>query len=273
MIKGLDVSVLQGNIDWQAVAAAGYQFTIIRCYVGNSGKDTNYAKNVAGALAAGLKVACYHFIYPLPPLAGDPSRDPVAQAQIHFNAAQGQLACIDCEWPEPQDWAKWGNSSAQLNTWMLTYLQEYENLSGRKPIIYTYPYWAANVGFSPQFTQYPLWIASYQASPGVPVPWTTWVLWQSGQGHLPGSGVAVDLDFAQDLSLWDSVPVVMPAPVPTPMPVPTPAPVPVPVIPQPVPTPVPTPVVPPVSPLDSATIDNFLLKIWNFFMNFFKHTI
>lgn len=229
-----------------------------------------YAKNVAGATAAGLKVACYHFIYPLPPKEGDPSRDPVAQAQYHFNASLGQLACIDCEWPEPQDWATWGCSSAQLNTWMLAYLQEYESLSGRKPIIYTYPNWAANVGFYQQFIQYLLWIASYEASPAIPSPWRTWVLWQNtgGGGHLPTTGVPVDTDLAEDLSLWNSV---LP-PIQLPVPVPTPAPIPTPVVPTPI---VVSPPAPPVVPdiLDNPQIDGFLTRFFGAIMNFFKHTV
>jgi lysozyme len=270
MIKGVDISAIQGKVDFVALAASGVQFVILRCGVGNGGIDSMYAKNVAGATAAGLKVACYHFIYPLPPKEGDPSRDPVAQAQYHFNASLGQLACIDCEWPEPQDWATWGCSSAQLNTWMLAYLQEYESLSGRKPIIYTYPNWAANVGFYQQFIQYLLWIASYEASPAIPSPWRTWVLWQNtgGGGHLPTTGVPVDTDLAEDLSLWNSV---LP-PIQLPVPVPTPAPIPTPVVPTPI---VVSPPAPPVVPdiLDNPQIDGFLTRFFGAIMNFFKHTV
>ena len=269
-VRGLDISVIQGVVDFNAIAASGVQFIIARCGVGNSSIDVDYTTNVAKATAAGLKVMAYHFVYPLPTTAAQPLRDPVKQAQYHFNASLGQLACIDCEWPEPKDWHTWGCTSDQLNTWMLTYLQEYESLSGRKPIIYTYPDWAANVGFRFQFAQYPLWIASYQASPGVPSPWTTWVLWQNGQGHLPVSGVVVDTDFAPDLSLWNSLPIVVPVPV---------IPQPVPVIPQPIPvTPSPVVVAPVVVPappsvLDSAEVDGFLTKFFGAIMNFFKHTI
>ena len=57
LIKGIDVSVIQSVIPWEAVYAEGYRFVICRCFVGNGGKDTMYDKNIVGANAAGLKTA------------------------------------------------------------------------------------------------------------------------------------------------------------------------------------------------------------------------
>lgn len=264
LVKGIDISIIQGTIDWASVVNAGYQFVVVRCGVGNSGIDANYAKNIAGAKAAGLKVAAYHFIYPLPPLASQPLRDPVKQAQYHFNAALGEISCIDCEWPAPQDWTKWGCTATQLNQWMLAYLAEYERLDGRKPLIYTYPDWASNVNFDPKFAEYSLWIASYQAgSPFLPHPWTDWVLWQNGGGtsHLP-NGVPVDTDAAKDLSLWDT-PAAAAAPVEVPQHQPDPTPVPI----APAPTPV-VPTAPPAvapAPVSQPQTVNLFTVLWRFF--------
>jgi len=202
-IRGIDVSSLQGTVDWQAVANSGVQFAICRCSVGNDGVDSHYAGNITGARAAGLYPACYNFIYPLPPSAQHPTRDPVLQATAHFNASGGELSCIDCEWPAPQDFSKWGVNPEFIREWLLQYLATYEQLSGRKPIIYTYPYWAQAVNFTEEFAQYPLWIASYENTPRIPKPWNDWVLWQNtgGGGHLPNSA-PVDTNLARDLSLW-----------------------------------------------------------------------
>lgn len=261
MINGVDISVMQGVVDFAALAASGIQFVIIRCGVGNDGIDSKYLANVAAAHAAGLKVMAYHFVYPLPPLTGEPLRDPVKQAQYHFNAVAGQLAACDFEWPVPEDWAKWGCTPAQITQWCLTYLQEYEALSGRKMVIYTYPYFAQNLNLPAVFAQYPLWIASYDdATPLIPAPWTDWVIWQNNDhGSAAGISVEVDLDVAKDLSLWDGVPVVVPpAPPPTPAPSPTPVPVPI-----PIPTPVPAP------PVQQAQFGIVAMLI-NFLKNFFK---
>src|SRR5271165_1546019 len=204
-IQGIDVSSVQSVVSWDAVAAQGIKFSIMKCAQGNSGTDPFYKKNMAGAQAAGLYVASYHFIYPLPPLASQPGRDPVKQAQMHFSVADNSNPIVcDAEWPAPgPDWAKWGVSASQINDWILQYLQEYERLAGKKPIVYTYPYWASAVKFSQDFAQYPLWIASYVPTPVIPHPFTDWVMWQNtgGGGKLP-NGAPVDTDLCKNLSLW-----------------------------------------------------------------------
>jgi lysozyme len=235
MIKGLDVSQIQGVIDFAAVAATGVQFVMCRCGVGNNGSDSMYAQNIANAQAAGLKVGAYHFVFPLPTTAANPSRAPAAQAAAHF-AAAGNVPVVACdlEWPVSTDWAKWGCSATQIVQWVTEYLQAYENLSGVRPIVYTYPYFAQSINLPASFAQaYQLWIASYEVTPAIPAPWTNWILWQNsggtgaGAAHLP-NGAPVDTDYAQDLSLWDSPVAAAPSPPDPPpvIPVPVPAPIP-----------------------------------------------
>jgi lysozyme len=237
VVRGLDISIIQGNVDFVAVAASGIQFIIARCGVGNSGIDVDYAKNIINAKAAGLYTMAYHFVYPLPTTAAQPSRDPVKQAQAHFTAAQGTLAAMDLEWPTQPDWQKWGCSASQINDWGLAYLEAYSNLSGKPMIIYTYPNFAQTVKLSSDYAKYPLWIASYQATPFIPAPWTSYCLWQTtgGGGKLP-NGAPVDTDVAPDLSLWvppTAPPMIFP-PNPTPVTIPSavavPPPAPAPII-------------------------------------------
>lgn len=203
-IKGIDVSSVQGKtIDWTAVAASGVKFCIIKGYEGNKGLDAYCVQNIAGAKAAGILVGVYSFIYPLPVIPSQLTRDPKWQAQKHFAAAKGNLGLIDLEWPAPQDWAKWGCSASQICDWTLAYLQEYERLDGRKPLVYTYPYFAQALKMPAEFANYKLWIASYEAKPAIPAPWTSWEIWQNtgGGGKMP-SGAPVDTDLVRDLSLW-----------------------------------------------------------------------
>lgn len=234
MIKGIDVSNIQGNINWNTVAAQGIQFCVIRCGVGNDGIDGDYAGNMRAAQAAGLQVMAYHFIYPLLNDATHTNRDPVSQAQAHFNAAQGVLAACDLEWPTSDQWGHWGCTASSISQWALEYLQAYSQLSGTPMIIYTYPYYAQslNLALQPEFAQYPLWIASYEANPTIPAPWSDWVLWQTtgGGGHLP-NGAPVDTDMAKDLSPWGVVnqPAATPVSEPVPGPVSEPAPPPDPI--------------------------------------------
>jgi lysozyme len=237
-VLGYDLSSVQGNLSvatFQTMASQGISFIIAKCYTGNNtnGVDPTYYSNITNAQAAGLQVAAYHFIYPLPN-NGTANRDPVSQANLHFQAAGNILAFCDAEWPATQDWASWGCTAAQINQWVLTYLQTYSQLSGRPMPIYTYPYWAQSVGFSSQFSQYPLWIASYGGTtPTIPAPWSSYCAWQygGGTGKLP-NGAPVDQDLAPDLSLWgfpaSTMPVGAPLPVPSPLPAPSPNPAPTP---------------------------------------------
>lgn len=65
-IMGIDVSVYQDDIDWDAVREAGVEFAIIRCgyrgYVtGTINEDSNFRQNIKGATEAGIKVGVYFF--------------------------------------------------------------------------------------------------------------------------------------------------------------------------------------------------------------------
>lgn len=67
MLQGIDVSENNGSVDWQAVAAAGMQFAIIRIGYGAGHLDSEFYHNVNGALSAGLRIGVYHYSYALTP--------------------------------------------------------------------------------------------------------------------------------------------------------------------------------------------------------------
>lgn len=65
-LKGIDVSEFTGNIDWNQVAAAGYQFAIPRAGYSTFGSgarrtDAKAVQNIAGAQKAGLQTGVYFF--------------------------------------------------------------------------------------------------------------------------------------------------------------------------------------------------------------------
>lgn len=203
-VKGIDISAIQGNVDFKALKASGIEFVIVRSGVGNQGTDKLYTTNITKAKEAGMKVMAYHFVFPLPDDGIHGGRSPAEQAKMHFEAAQGELAACDLEWPIPQEWKKWGCTATQINKWALEYLKEYEKLSGQKMVVYTYPSFALVAKLDEEFANYPLWIASYKSTPSVPKPWKDWVFWQTAGGnllHLP-NGMPVDTNVAKDLSFW-----------------------------------------------------------------------
>ncbi|WP_411350318.1 glycoside hydrolase family 25 protein [Paenibacillus sp. WLX2291] len=68
----------------------------------------------------------------------------------------------------------------------VTFLQEIERLTGKRPILYTYP---AFIGNFSGLSQYPLWIARYSASrvPEDAQGWNSWEFWQY-RGGVDGEG-------------------------------------------------------------------------------------
>lgn len=69
MLRGIDVSKWQGQIDFNAVKRSGVDFVIIQAGYGKSvsQKDPYFEQNYARAKAAGLKVGAYWFSYALTP--------------------------------------------------------------------------------------------------------------------------------------------------------------------------------------------------------------
>ena len=68
-MKGIDVSVHNGDIDWGKVKAAGIDFAILRAGYGKLAKqkDAKFVDNYNGAKAAGLPVGAYWYSYATTP--------------------------------------------------------------------------------------------------------------------------------------------------------------------------------------------------------------
>lgn len=65
LMKGIDVSVHNGSIDWQKVKNAGIQFAILRAGYGRelSQKDARFEENYRNAKAVNLSVGAYWYSY------------------------------------------------------------------------------------------------------------------------------------------------------------------------------------------------------------------
>ncbi len=69
-LRGIDVSVYQGQIDWRLAAADGIRFAMLKATQGRSVSnpdlrnftDSRFAENVRGAAAAGIVCGAYHYL-------------------------------------------------------------------------------------------------------------------------------------------------------------------------------------------------------------------
>jgi lysozyme len=217
MIQGIDVSDVQGTINWPKVYSTGIRFALIKCGNGNTeidGKasDELFDQNVAGARAAGLVVGAYHFVYPLPSGPGLPAgRAPEEQAKLHFVASgglgtrRGDLPTfIDFEWPDPSEWAKYKCSQSQIADWAARYATTLDALQGRRCGVYTDEWWWTSIEGANilEMSGRPFWPANPVevlpedgASPWAIGPFAGWSVWQwSQRSILPGIAGRVDRD-------------------------------------------------------------------------------
>lgn len=65
--QGIDVSKHNGAVNWQQVASAGVKFAFIKVGSTNSGIDPQFAANITGAQAAGIKTGVYVYSYATTP--------------------------------------------------------------------------------------------------------------------------------------------------------------------------------------------------------------
>jgi len=63
MVKGVDVSVWNGDVDYSVLAQNGIQFVMVRIGYGREGIDEKFAQNVAAAHGVGMKVGGYYYSY------------------------------------------------------------------------------------------------------------------------------------------------------------------------------------------------------------------
>lgn len=208
--RGIDVSMWQGDIDFERVAASGVDMVYIRSSLGSDYVDPYFQQNYDRARAAGLNVGFYHYV----------TARTTAQAeyQAHFFASVIQGKEFPCRLAmDFEDLTSL--NPAQANEIGLAFIQKAEELCGKGTVVYSNAYNAGNV-FDGELTRYPLWIAEYGvSSPSSAVNWDAWAGWQySDTGRVPGISGYVDMDYYTDAMFLDS-----PGNVPNPGPAPEPS--------------------------------------------------
>ncbi len=185
-IAGIDVSVYQGEIDFDKVRAAGVEAVYIRGSVGAGETDARFASNAEKAKAAGLSIGAYAFV-----TARTPDE---ARAQARRFAALLQGVSLDMR--PAAEFDVRGLDPAQAERVALAYFSALEEATGFTPMLYTdssgaRDFWPASL------SAYPLWVADYRPASQPPDngKWTGWAGWQySDTGRVDGITGNVDLN-------------------------------------------------------------------------------
>ena len=190
---GIDVSAHQGDIDWNAVAASGIDFAIIRLgYRGyESGKlvEDEYAqKNLEEAKDAGLKVGAYFFSQAL----SIEEADQELEFMLEILGEHYLAMPLVLDWEIPTGTARSARMDARtLTDIQLHFCQKISEL-GYQPMIYFNWHQSENLYYLNELEEYPFWLALYQDR--MTYPWRV-EMWQyTNTGRVPGIAGDVDIN-------------------------------------------------------------------------------
>ena len=183
--KGIDVSVYQGDIDWEKVKASGIQFAILKCSWGEKIAD-NFEKNYAAAKAVGMPVGAYCYSY----------AKSVEGAKKEAEAAIKILKGKTFEYPiafDLEDNSQLGLSKDILTNMCKAFCDTLE-AAGYYPAIYSYKSWLTDKLNMTALKKYDVWLAQYN---NVVTYKGTYTVWQySSKGKVDGIKGNVDMDYA-----------------------------------------------------------------------------
>lgn len=192
--KGIDVSQHQGDIDWQQVRQAGYEFVILRIGGrgwGESGAlyiDDRAQEYYRDAKAAGLKVGAYFFSQAITP----------EEAREEARFTLEQLEGWELDLPVAFDWEYIGEEARTANMaqdtlteCVVAFCQVIED-AGKETMLYTNPH-HAGVGLDLEALDgMNVWIALYSEEMSYPYYITAWQY--TDCGTVPGVEGNVDIN-------------------------------------------------------------------------------
>ena len=188
MIKGIDISSWQGNIDFGKVKASGIDFVIIRAGFGRetSQKDNCFEQNYSAAKAAGLDVGAYWYSY------ADSDEDAVREAKACMKVIKGKKfeypIYFDLE--EQNQFAKGRNFCDSVIKAFCGELEKNGYLAG----LYCSTYYLNNYISNAIAGKYALWVAQYNYRCTYTA--NKYGIWQySSEGRINGISGNVDMDY------------------------------------------------------------------------------
>lgn len=195
---GVDVSTYQKDIDWQAVAADGIDFAILRLgyrgYTeGGLFMDETFYQNLQGAADAGLEIGVYFFSQAITPEEAE------AEASYVLNAVEG----YEITYPIAFDWEPvspgQGARTDSLDNDTLTrcaaaFCAKVEGAGYTAAV-----YFNQSLGYLRydlrELTEYALWLAEYDSKPDFYYHFDLWQYTHTGQV----AGIEGDVDLDLDL--------------------------------------------------------------------------
>ncbi|MGS2618621.1 lysozyme [Micromonospora sp. LZ34] len=188
-LPGVQVSGLNGSVNWSAAWTAGARFAYIQATEGTSVSNASFAQQYNGSYSVGMIRGAYHVARP--DLGGGAAQADWFVAHGGGWSRDGRTlpGALDIEY-NPYGATCYGLSQSAMRSWITAFVNRYQARTGRWATIYTTAdWWATCTGNYAGFTgTNPLWLARYANTVGtVPAGWATWSFWQwASSGALPG---------------------------------------------------------------------------------------
>lgn len=186
MVKGIDVSKWQGEIDWQRVKNSGVGFAMLRGGYGKGCLDACFEQNYSAAKEAGMPVGVYHYSY------AQSVDEAEKEAQFCISYLQGK----SFEYPvafDIEDSSQSSLSNELLTQIALAFCDTVEK-AGYYVCLYSSKSWLSAKFDMSVLSRFDVWLAQWNSE----VTYSgEYGLWQySSKGGIDGIGGNVDLDCA-----------------------------------------------------------------------------
>ena len=194
-VHGFDISHHQGDIDWEQVKAAGYEFAILRIGYRGYGEegtlnaDEKFEQNMENARKAGIDVGVYFFSQAVNEEEAKEEADFVLE---HLKGQELQMPVVyDPEHILEDEARTDGVTGEQFTQNAKVFCKEIEE-AGYDAMIYSNMLWEAYELDLEKLLDYPVWYADYEELPQTPYKFTMWQY--SSTGSVAGIEGNVDLN-------------------------------------------------------------------------------
>ncbi len=186
---GIDVSVWQSDIDYNAVRDAGCSFVMIRVgyYYSEITLDDYFKQNLENATAAGLDVGVYFYTTDN---TIDGVREHARWIVEQLNGYKLQMP-VAFDWEEFANFQKYGMSIKDINDIYEAFADEVRKC-GYTPILYSSKNFLNNIWSEHSKSIAPVWLAHFVDSTDYTGEYAIWQA--SSTGNIPGINGNVDMD-------------------------------------------------------------------------------
>jgi len=195
-ILGVDVSVHQGDINWQKVKESGIDFAMVRLGyrgygTGEPGLDEKYEENIIASREAGLDTGVYFFSQAIT------AQEAVEEAELVIESLKG----LDVNYPVVFDWELISEDTARtdnvpvdtLTDCCVAFCETIKN-AGYTPMIYQNKRTSIFKLDLNRLNDYDFWLAEYNDEPSYYYDFDMWQYTSSGR--VPGIKGEVDLNIS-----------------------------------------------------------------------------